>query len=96
MDADQPQSPKVSTDKLRQHLVQLKHELESAGEIDSGTRMLLEDLAGEIEQALHEDSLQPTTMSERLEASAAEFEAEHPALARVLREVTDALAKLGV
>jgi hypothetical protein len=93
MDADQPP---VSRDELRRHLVQLKRELESAGQLDNSTRALLEEVAGDIEQALHEDTLQPSSMSERLEASALEFEADHPALARVLREVTDALAKLGV
>jgi hypothetical protein len=95
MDTNSPNAP-VPRERLQRHLEQLRAELGSAGELDVETRALLEEVAVDIEQALHEDTFQPSTFAERLEASALEFEADHPALARVLREVTDALAKLGV
>jgi hypothetical protein len=83
-------------ERLQEHLEQLRSELASTEELDSDTRALLEETAGDIEHALHEDSLRPSSFTGRLEAAALDFEADHPALARVLREVADALAKLGV
>lgn len=58
---------------------------------------MLEAVANDIEQALegggHDD---PNTVRERIDSAAVKFEAEHPQFARILSEVTDALAKIGV
>jgi hypothetical protein len=68
--------------------------LKSPQTLDGETREMLEAVARDIEQVLEgggDDSARG-----RIESVALRFEAEHPRFARMLSEVTDALAKIGV
>jgi hypothetical protein len=84
----------VSRESLRQHLDELHAELTSTETLDPETRAMLEEVARDIEQVLEggtDDSVRG-----RVEGAAVRFEAEHPRFARLLSEVTDTLAKIGV
>ena len=82
---------------LKRQLDRLHAELSSSPTLDAETRRMLEEVADEIERTLEgePDSFRDS-VRERVERAAARFEAEHPKLAHVLGEVTDALAKIGV
>jgi hypothetical protein len=81
---------------LRQHLDQLRRELAAQEKLDGRTRDLLSQLASDVEDIAEDREEKLHSPRERLEAAATDFEAEHPTLARILREVGDTLAKLGV
>lgn len=81
---------------LRRHLDQLRRELDAQEKLDPQTRALLEKVAADVENVIDDDAETPSSPGDRIEAAALEFEAEHPGLARILREVGDTLAKLGV
>lgn len=62
--------------------------------MDPQTRAMLEEVARDIEGVLEggaDDSVRG-----RIEGAAVRFEAEHPSFARLLTEVTDTLAKIGL
>jgi len=82
---------------LRRQLERLRSELADASELDADTRAALEALATDIERAL-EGGVEAghLSMRKRFEDATLRFEAEHPRFARVLGEIADALAKIGV
>jgi Domain of unknown function (DUF4404) len=86
---------------LRELLAQLHSRLSRAKKLDPESRELLETVADDIRGALagktagRNGPAEPSHES-RLEELAVRFEADHPALAEVLRELTDALAKAGI
>ncbi|MBN1239037.1 MAG: DUF4404 family protein [Gammaproteobacteria bacterium] len=84
----------MSRETLRQHLDQLHAELSSTQTLDADTRSMLEEVARDIEQVLEGGS--DDTVRGRIEGAAVRFEAEHPSFARLLSEVTDTLAKIGL
>jgi hypothetical protein len=71
-------------------------ELAATKELDRDTRASLAALVEDIERVLEDDPAHAVSIKERLETAALRFEAEHPSLARILGEVTDTLAKLGI
>jgi hypothetical protein len=81
---------------LKAHLIELREELAGTQTLDEHTRQLLEHVADEIEQVLAQTEPDYESLRERVEARAVDFEANHPGFARLLNEVTDALAKLGI
>lgn len=82
---------------LKRQLDRLRAELDDAPELDADTRSTLEALASDIERTLDEQAdAEPHTVRERFQDATLRFEAEHPRFARVLGEITDALAKIGV
>ncbi|HLF10610.1 MAG TPA: DUF4404 family protein [Gammaproteobacteria bacterium] len=83
---------------LKTQLDRLHRELVSARSLDPETRKLLETIARDIEQALHgkHDTQSLREPLQRIETATLRFEAEHPALSRILSEVADTLAKIGV
>jgi uncharacterized membrane protein YccC len=81
---------------LRRHVAALRQELVSQDKLDGRTRELLERIATDVEDVIDENAEESASPRERIESAATEFEAEHPTLARILREVGDTLAKLGV
>lgn len=91
-------------DSLRELLSQVHERLSRTdGALDTESRELLVTLMGDIERTLgRASSGRPGTRSTdteampRLEALAVRFEAEHPALARTLRQLMDALGKAGI
>jgi len=81
---------------LKSNLDALRKELAEAETLDAKTRDMLGEVAVDIEQVLAETASDYESVRERIKAATLEFEAEHPGFARILSEVTDALAKLGI
>ncbi|HEX6994381.1 MAG TPA: DUF4404 family protein [Gammaproteobacteria bacterium] len=86
----------MAREELKRHLDRLRAELAAAPELDDETRRTLEAVADDIARTLEGRHDEPHTVRERVEGATVRFEAEHPRFARVLSEVTDALAKIGV
>lgn len=81
---------------LKQNLEKLRSQLNATRELDAETREELAAVADSIERILHEPEGDHHEAFERIEDAALSFEARHPAFARILSEVTDAIAKLGI
>jgi hypothetical protein len=86
---------------LQQQLSELHDELASAADLDPALRQQLRDVADDIETLLGEEAAPPTAtagehLQERVQHATVEFEAEYPRLARILGDVADTLAKLGI
>ncbi len=102
--------PSPDRESLRNLLVRVHERLSEAGSVDAGSRELLREVMGDIERALHDRQLPssaarssipavaPTaqTHTPRLESLAVQFEAGHPALADLLRQLVDLLGKAGI
>jgi hypothetical protein len=92
----------VSQESLRELLSRIHERLSSSGSIDSESRKLLGIVMRDIERALEgapvgaAPARQPGLHASRLESLAVQFEAGHPGLAEVLRELVDALGKAGI
>lgn len=81
---------------LKTSLEKLRGEIASDASLNAATREQLEEIASSIEQVLAESDPDYRETLDRIENAALGFEARHPGFARVLSEVTDALAKLGI
>jgi len=86
----------MPTEALKKSLGELRAELAQRSQLDDETRRQLAEVADAIEQVLDEPAPDVAAASARIENAALAFEARHPAFARILSEVTDALAKLGI
>lgn len=86
----------MSKQELQSRLTELRREIDGAGSLDSEARERLEHVADEIERALDDNEPDYESVRERVEDAMLSFEAEHPRFARLLSEVTDTLAKLGI
>lgn len=89
----------MEREKLRQLIGALHRELSAAESIDAESRVLLEQLSGDIEHLVSTEALSPKhreTATAQLEDAALKFETEHPKLSMVLGEIMDALGKLGI
>ena len=76
-------------------LAELHVRLKRARSLDPEARKLLTTVARDIENALANDD--PSSVAaEPVEALAVRFEAEHPSLAGVLRQIMDTLGKAGI
>jgi len=76
-------------------LAELHVRLKRARSIDPEGRKLLTAVARDIETALANDDPRAVA-AELVEALAVRFEADHPSLAGVLRQIMDTLAKAGI
>jgi hypothetical protein len=81
---------------LKTSLERLRKELAEPTNLDADTRRELAEVADTIERVLEEPQPDYARAHARIEDAALSFEARHPAFARILSEVTDALAKLGL
>jgi hypothetical protein len=81
---------------LKLKLARLREELAQPGSFDEETRRQLAEVADTIEKVLGTPEPDYEEAQEAVESIALEFEARHPRFARILSEVTDALAKLGI
>jgi Domain of unknown function (DUF4404) len=86
----------MPTPTLRDSLIKLRRELENHEELDDDTRQQLAEIADTIDRVLNESHPDIREAHASIEDAALGFEARHPSFARVLSEVTDALAKLGI
>ena len=76
-------------------LAELHKRLKQARSLDPEARKLLATVAEDIEQALENEDTSSVAF-EPVEALAVRFEAEHPSLAGVLRQIMDTLGKAGI
>jgi Domain of unknown function (DUF4404) len=76
-------------------LAELHVRLKRARSLDPEARKLLTTVARDIETALENDET-ATVSTEPVEALAVRFEADHPSLAGVLRQIMDTLGKAGI
>ncbi len=89
----------MSNEDLKQHLAELHKTLEDAGHLSSSEKDVLGHLmeemveiaAGEPVKAEHADGVR-----EQLERQATDFELKHPRLSAVLRQIMEALEKMGI
>ncbi len=84
-----------SSQDLRALLAELHGRLKDAKSLDPESRRLLMTVAHDIETALAKDDA-GAVAPEPVEALAVRFEAEHPSLAGVLRQIMDTLGKAGI
>lgn len=89
-------------DRLKDQLRTLHRELEGSGKLDEDMRRLLtqvdEDIHRLLDQGEHA-AAEPEdgdALSNQVRETATNFQAEHPRTYRVLREIADTLAKLGI
>lgn len=85
--------------RLREQLVSLHRELEDSDELDDELRGLLGQVDRDIHRLLQtetDDEAEQTDLSGQVREAATNFQAEHPRTYRVLREIADTLAKLGI
>ena len=76
-------------------LAELHKRLKQARSLDPEARKLLTTVARDIENALENDDTSAVS-AEPVEALAVRFEADHPSLAGVLRQIMDTLGKAGI
>ena len=82
---------------LRDLLRRVHDRLSRTGTVDPESRELLVSLTQDIERTLADRrAAGGDAPAQRLEALAVRFEADHPALAQVLRQLIDALGKAGI
>lgn len=86
----------MSHQDLRELLSQLHARLNSAQSLDADDRKLLSSALGDISKALARTPASNEPAQPRLEALAVKFEADHPGLAKGLRELADLLGKAGI
>src|SRR5262245_137089 len=92
------------SEKLKQTLAELHAELRSARAVDPATRKMLQDALGDIQSALAAAESSPSDtgpapprgMAERLQVSAAKFEATHPTLAGLIERLVDLMGAAGI
>jgi hypothetical protein len=80
---------------LRALLAQLHERLGATRSLDAEARTMLATVARDIEQALQNDNA-TAVAAEPVEELAVRFEADHPSLAGVLRQIIDTLGKAGI
>jgi hypothetical protein len=85
----------MSSNELRALLAELHARLKTARSLDAESRGLLTTVARDIEQALKNDDA-GSVAPEPVEELAVRFEADHPSLAGVLRQIMDTLGKAGI
>jgi hypothetical protein len=86
----------MSDPKLRALLTQLHTHLKQGSSLDADARKRLTTALHDIEHALGGGDKPATPAKSRLEALAVQFEADHPALAGVVRQLIDTLGAAGI
>ena len=94
-------SGRASEKGLRELLARLRERLSQARSVDPESRKHLAAMVHDIDHALGAGDAQGVADTAgahgpRLESLAVRFEADHPALAEVIREVIDALVRVGI
>jgi len=85
----------MTSQDLRALLAQLHEHLRSTRSLDPEARGLLTSVARDIDHALKNDDVSAVA-AEPVESLAVRFEADHPSLAGVLRQIMDTLGKAGI
>ena len=87
----------MSDSEVRDLLERLKNEIQDT-ELNSDTRKLVQDLDAEIHSLLESDADQEAyaSVADRARGIEADFESDHPLAVRVLREIIQSLARMGI
>ena len=83
----------MSKKRLTELLAELNRELDDRNELDAETRELLEELDEDIERLTGGGEASPLDRAQQLESR---FAAEYPVAERIVRELADVLAKMGI
>ena len=86
----------MSNEDLGRLLAQMHERLQHAKSLDPESRKQLLVVAGDIAKALASDDVASVAPAQPLEALAMRFEADHPSLAGVLRQIMDTLGTAGI
>lgn len=86
----------MSNSEIRQLLGKLRDEIRKGG-LDDDTRTMVRQLDTDIHALLESDDDSETdTIVERAREIEADFASEHPTTVRILRDVIEALARMGI
>ena len=84
-------------ERLRQKLDELHAELEQTKELDDEDRQHLAAVMGEIREAVDQSGpASRGSFTDRLKESLTRFEASHPRLAALVREISTTLSEAGI
>jgi hypothetical protein len=87
----------MDQNRLRALLVELDHELQSAGSLDAQSRDLLKQVLADVGRLdSPADADQHRSAEDRLRKLVLQFETDHPRLSGAVGQVADALGKLGI
>ena len=84
----------MSNERIKKLLAQLREELEST-DVDDDLQKLMGELDDEIHGVIENDA-DVNALVDRAKELEAEFATKHPAAERFMREVVDALVRMGI
>ena len=92
---------RASEESLRELLARVRERLSRAKSVDADSRKVLSTVVHDIDHALGKEGAPGAAgaagpHAPRLESLAVRFEADHPGLAEVIREVIDTLVRGGI
>lgn len=82
------------SENLKKSLQQLHQTLAQTKDVDSETLNLLNQVAQDIQRVAEGE--RPANLVEQVELQTVKFEGQYPQVSAVLRDVLDALAKMGI
>ncbi|MDH3441156.1 MAG: DUF4404 family protein [Gammaproteobacteria bacterium] len=87
----------MTNSEIRNLLNKLRNQIQGS-QLDAETRSLMQDLDSDIHKLLgsEETEVETTSVLNRAREFEAEFESDHPTTVRILREVIDALSRMGI
>jgi Ethanolamine utilization protein EutJ (predicted chaperonin) len=85
----------MSSERIKKLLAQLRRELDTT-DIDPETLSLVRDLDSDIQQLLDKNDSPVNALVQRAEAVEVKFAVNHRVAERILREIIDTLARMGV
>lgn len=83
-------------EQLKDKLKQLQQSLTGIDQLDDESRQLLQQLDDDIHQALKGQTVSESSLNDRLEQQAVEFEGQYPQTSAILRDIVDVLGKIGI
>ncbi len=85
----------MKNDRLQQLLKELHKELGATEALDPQSRGLIEQVLNDVDR-IEQHLEPPASIETRLREVVLQFESEHPRLATTVRQLADALGKLGI
>lgn len=86
----------MSNDSIKQALIKLRESLDEANEVDEETLALAQSLEIDIQKMLDSESAEVSSSVDVAMSLETRFESEHPVAASIVREIINALHKMGV
>ena len=87
----------MTNSEIRNLLTKLRTEIQNS-QLDAETRSLMQDLDSDIHHLLgpEKTDVESASVLKRARDIEANFESDHPTAVRILREVVDALSRMGI